>query len=63
MLAKTYRIPMVQLTNSMKSNKKEGSSEDVAIPHRRGKHHEKQREGGAWVGEVGKRAKEGINQV
>ena len=45
-LAKKYRIPMIQLTDCKKFNKKEGPSEDVSIPFRRGNktNHGRQRE-------------------
>jgi hypothetical protein len=45
-LAKKYRIPMIQLTDCTKFNKKEGLSEDVSIPFRRGNktNHGRQRE-------------------
>ena len=34
--AKNFRIPMIQLTEQMKLNKKEGPSVDTSIPLRRG---------------------------
>ena len=47
-LAKKFRIPMIQLTDYMKLNKKEGPSVDASIPLRRGKqnNHRRQREEG-----------------
>ena len=35
-LAQNYRISMLQLTDSIKINKKEGPSEDASIPRRKG---------------------------
>lgn len=35
-LPKKYRIPMIQHTDHMKFNKKEGTSVDASIPLRRG---------------------------
>jgi hypothetical protein len=35
-LAQNYRISMLQLTDSMKINKKEGPNKDASIPRRKG---------------------------
>jgi hypothetical protein len=35
-ISQKYRIPMIQLTDHMKFNKKEGQSVDASIPIRRG---------------------------
>jgi hypothetical protein len=53
-LAKMFRIPIIQLTDHRKLNKKEGSSVDTSNPLRRRNKiimRDRRREGSGWEGE------------